>query len=122
MADQNYKMDAVSAAHINAERERQLVAFDFMVGQKKRSSAEFRVKRRARLGASAMHPQGFPYRDHPKAVVKQVKRVCDAYPDGLKLRTVTDAGAVRQPRRVGVGSAHAPGPKGEPFAAPWCLL
>ena len=28
---QNYKMDAVSAAHINAERERQLVAFDFMV-------------------------------------------------------------------------------------------
>ena len=42
-----------------------------------------------------MHPQGFPYRNHPKAVIKQVKRVCEAYPNGMKLRTVTDAEARR---------------------------
>ena len=45
-----------------------------------------------------MHPNCIPYRNHPKAVVSQVKPVSDAYPDGVKLRTVTDAGAVREPR------------------------
>ena len=37
-------------------------------------------------------------RNHPKAVISQVKLVSAAYPDGVKLRTVTDAGAVREPR------------------------
>ena len=83
---QNYKMDKQSLTHVNKDRDEKLIAFDFMVGNDRRASPEFRVKRRARLGASAMHPQGFPYRNHPKAVIKQVKRVCEAYPDGLKLR------------------------------------
>ena len=96
---QNYKMDADAAAHVNKDREDKLIAFDFVVSNHRRSSAKFRVKRRARLGKSAMHPQGFPYRNLPKAVVRQTKRVCEAYPKGVKLRTVTDAGAIRKPRR-----------------------
>ena len=96
---QNYKMDADAAAHVNKDREDKLVAFDFVVGNHRRASAKFRVKRRARLGKSAMHPQGFPYRNLPKAVIRQTKRVCEAYPKGVKLRTVTDAGAIRKPRR-----------------------
>jgi hypothetical protein len=56
------------------------------------------VTKRARIGSAAMHPNCIPYRNHPKAVISQVKPVSAAYPDGVKLRTVTDAGAVREPR------------------------
>ena len=56
------------------------------------------MTKKARIGSASMHPNCIPYRNHPKAVVSQVKPVSAAYPDGVKYRTVTDAGAVRQPR------------------------
>eukprot|EP01046_Picozoa_sp_COSAG06_P040190 COSAG06_NODE_4836_length_3919_cov_4.689005_3_plen_128_part_00 len=44
---------------------------------------EFHVTKKARIGSAAMHPNCIPYRNHPKAVVSQVKPVSDAYPDGV---------------------------------------
>ena len=54
---------------------------------------------RPRLGETCGHPNGIPYRNHPEAVIKQVKTVCAAYPSGSKMRTVTDGGAIRKRRR-----------------------
>ena len=79
---QNYRMDADGGKHILADREKKRTAFDV-----------------PRLGDTAMHPNGIPYRNHPKAVIRQPKPVGPAYPNGFKLRTVTEGGVVRKRRR-----------------------
>jgi len=79
---QNYRMDADGVQHILADREKKRTAFDV-----------------PRLGDTTMHPNGIPYRNHPKAVIRQPKPVGPAYPNGFKLHTVTDGGAVRKRRR-----------------------
>jgi hypothetical protein len=48
---------------------------------------------------SFLYTNGIPYKNHPKAVIKQQKTISEAYPKGVKLRTVTDGGATRKPRR-----------------------
>ena len=61
--------------------------------------AKMQAVPRPRLGETCGHPNGIPYRNHPEAVIKQVKTVCAAYPSGSKMRTVTDGGAIRKRRR-----------------------
>ena len=78
---QNYKIDADGLSHIQTDRDAKLQLAH------------------PRLGETCSHPNGIPYRNHPKAVIKQVKTVCAAYPKGLKMRTVTDGGAIRKKRR-----------------------
>jgi hypothetical protein len=112
---QNYGMDAAGMAHLQKDRAEKRKFLDFNVGSKrtersagstrdgcKRGSTsprpDFHVTKKARIGTAAMHPNCIPYRNHPKAVISQVKPMSATYPDGVKLRTVTDAGAVREPR------------------------
>ena len=78
---QNYKMNENGMAHIQADRLSKLTTFA-----------------KPRLGKPCRHPNGFPYRNHSKAVIEQAKPISKAYPTGMKLRTVTDGGAVRQHR------------------------
>ena len=60
---QNYKMNENGMAHIQADRLSKLTTFA-----------------KPRLGKPCRHPNGFPYRNHSKAVIEQAKPISKAYP------------------------------------------